>query len=79
MKCKFLFAYLTFVGRSYVRYAKRKRNLHFIFYSIDDIDDYEISPVASFDPSLSERDKLSALRQLDGMLHDAASSVVTNY
>ena len=35
------------------RYSKR--NLHFIFYSVDDVNDFEIVPVASFEPSLQER------------------------
>ena len=39
-----------------VRYAKR--NLHFIFYSLDDLNDYEITPVASFDANLLDRDKI---------------------
>ena len=35
------------------RYSKR--NLHFIFYSVDDVNDFEIAPVASFEPTLQER------------------------
>ena len=35
------------------RYSKR--NLHFIFYSVDDVNDFEIVPVASFEPTLQER------------------------
>ena len=35
-----------------IRYARK--NLHFIFFSIDDPGDFELAPVASFHPKLSE-------------------------
>ena len=36
-----------------IRYFRK--SLHFIFYSLDETNDYEIAPVASFDPTLPDR------------------------
>ena len=36
-----------------IRYSKK--SLRFIFYSLDETNDYEIAPVASFDPTLPDR------------------------
>ena len=34
---------------------RSRRSLRFLFYSVDATHEYEIAPVASFDPTLSER------------------------
>ena len=47
-----------FLNKS-VNYARR--NLYFICYSVDDPYDYELVPIASFHPKLSERDRFYQL------------------
>ena len=59
-----------------VRYARR--NLHFVFYSVDDINEYVVTPVASFYPNSPERDKLFTLQRLDGPMRAVAPTMVAN-
>ena len=64
-----------------LRYARE--NLHYICYSVDAMNDYEIMPVASFQPALSERHKLYQLLPVDeesahGLNYDVAPTMTTN-
>jgi len=58
-----------------VRYTTE--SLHFIFYSVDMLSDYEITPVASFEPKLLDKDKFYTLEQSVGAFH--ASLTYINY
>ena len=57
-----------------IRYFRK--SLHFIFYSLDETNDYEIAPVASFDPTLPDRSKLYVFQQTSGMAHNVNSGNV---
>ena len=59
-----------------VRYAKK--SLHFIFYSVDDLGEWEISPVVSFNPRLLERKRFYVFQHLDDLPHGSTSSVIDN-
>ena len=51
-----------------------KRRLHFVFYSVDEINDYEAAPVASFDPTSQERRRLYTLYQPNGINQNVSST-----
>ena len=46
-----------------LRYARK--NLHYICYAVDAMNDYDIIPVASFQPALPERHKFYQLLSID--------------
>ena len=57
-----------------IRYFRK--SLHFIFYLLDETNDYEIAPVASFDPTLPDRSKFYVFQQMSGMVHNVNSGNV---
>ena len=54
---------------------RSKRSLHFIFYSVDEVNDFEIVPVASFEPTLQERRRLYILYQPNEVIWQRGESL----